>query len=177
MSSIASFETLKNLIYYKEVAEIKSFSKLMQKKIMEQGKAFFDVWMYEVSDEIQSLALAFGQRYMLEGAIKTLNDTEGPRIKALLTATIRLHMLHLVRSNITWYLMNGAVSDLAAAALDDEFDQAVKDYVPFMNTAVQGLGLIETPSRVGPIARDYVAFNSQPDSENFASAGDIFDFK
>lgn len=110
MASIASFETLKNLVYYKEVAEIKSFSKLMQKKIMEQGKAFFDVWMYEVSDEIQSLALAFGQRYMLQGAIKTLNETEGPRIKALLTATIRLHMLTLVRTNIAWYLMNGAVS-------------------------------------------------------------------
>jgi len=28
----------------------------MQKKIMEEGKAFFDVWMYEVSDEIQELA-------------------------------------------------------------------------------------------------------------------------
>lgn len=52
MASIGSFETLKNLIYFKEVAEIKSFSKLLQKKIMEQGKAFFDVWMYEVSDEI-----------------------------------------------------------------------------------------------------------------------------
>ena len=46
-----------------------------------------------------------------------------------------------------------------------------------MNTAVQGLGLIETPSRIGPIARDYVAFNSQPDAENFASAGDLFDFR
>jgi len=28
----------------------------MQKKIMEEGKPFFDVWMYEVSDEIQELA-------------------------------------------------------------------------------------------------------------------------
>lgn len=33
--SIADFETLKNLIFYKEVAEIKSFGKLLQKKIME----------------------------------------------------------------------------------------------------------------------------------------------
>jgi hypothetical protein len=29
MTSITSFETLKNLIYYKEVAEIKSFSLLV----------------------------------------------------------------------------------------------------------------------------------------------------
>jgi hypothetical protein len=40
------------MIYFREQALIKSFSKLMQKKIMEEGKPFFDVWMYEVSDEI-----------------------------------------------------------------------------------------------------------------------------
>jgi hypothetical protein len=32
---------------------------------MEAGTPFFDVWQYQVSDEIQSLALAFGNRYML----------------------------------------------------------------------------------------------------------------
>ena len=51
-SSITDFETLKNLIYYKEITEIKTFGKLLQKKIMEEGQAFFDVWMYQVSDEI-----------------------------------------------------------------------------------------------------------------------------
>lgn len=51
-SSVADFETLKNLVYFKEIAEVKSFGKLMQKKIMEEGQAFFDVWMYQVSDEI-----------------------------------------------------------------------------------------------------------------------------
>ena len=41
----------------------------MQKKIMEQGQSFFDVWMYEVSDEIQGVATAFGDRWMLEQSI------------------------------------------------------------------------------------------------------------
>ena len=35
-TSVTDFETLKNLIYYKEIVEIQSFSKLLQKKIMEQ---------------------------------------------------------------------------------------------------------------------------------------------
>ena len=65
MASISNFETLRNLIFYMEVEEIKSFSKLMKKKIMEEGEAFFDVWMYQVSDEIQSLAQSFGERYIL----------------------------------------------------------------------------------------------------------------
>jgi hypothetical protein len=51
MKSIANLETLTNLIYHREVAEIASFTKLMSKHIMEEGKPFFDVWMFEISDE------------------------------------------------------------------------------------------------------------------------------
>lgn len=175
--SIADFETLKNLIYYKEIVEIQSFSKLLQKKIMEDGQAFFDVWMYQVSDEIQSLAEAFGHRYMLQGALQYLADCADVKTKALLTATIRLHMLSLVRQHFSWYLIEGCISEQAAANLEAEYDQAVKEYVPHMNTAVESLGVPENKDRLATIARDYVAFNSQPNAENFASAGEIFNWR
>ena len=177
LDSVASFETLKNLVYYKEVAEIKSFTKLMQKKIMEDGQPFYDVWMFQVSDEIQSLATAFGQRYMLQGALEYLAACDNAAAKVVLEASIRLHMLALVRSHLSWYQINGCISEQAAARLDDEFDAAVKAYVPYMNTAVEALGCLSNPNRNGPIARDYVAFNSQPDPENFESAGPMFDFR
>jgi len=61
--------------------------------------------------------------------------------------------------------------------LDDEFDQAVKDYTPYVNTALGGLGCPDNAERNGNIARDYVAFASQPDAENFMSAGALFDFR
>ena len=70
LKSIKPLEVLKNMIFYREQSIIKSFGKLLQKKIMEEGKKFFDVWMYEVSDQIQELALAYGHRYMLEAAIE-----------------------------------------------------------------------------------------------------------
>ena len=44
--SVADLETLKNLVFFKEIAEIKSFGKLLKTKIMEEGQSFFDVWMY-----------------------------------------------------------------------------------------------------------------------------------
>ena len=56
MDSVADLETLTNLIYYRETAEIKSMTDLLQQKIMNEGKKFFDVWMYEISDNIQSFA-------------------------------------------------------------------------------------------------------------------------
>lgn len=71
---VSDLETLTNLIYYKEVAEIKNISGRMQKMVMEDGKPFFDAWMYELSDEQQALATAFGDRYMLEAALEKYNQ-------------------------------------------------------------------------------------------------------
>ena len=86
-------------------------------------------------------------------------------------------MLSIVRQNFSWYLLNGCVSEQASSNMEAEFDQAVKDYVPHMNTALDALGVPENQDRTGTISRDYVAFNSQPDAENFASAGALFDFR
>ena len=49
---------------------------LMKKKIMDEGKQFFDVWMYEVSDEVQAVATAFGERFMLEHSLLALKSLE-----------------------------------------------------------------------------------------------------
>ena len=69
----------------------------MKKKVMEEGKAFFDVWMYEVSDEIQSLATAFGERYMLEAALTLHASIDHKAAKDVLEQCIYLHSLTLVR--------------------------------------------------------------------------------
>ena len=114
---------------------------------------------------------------MLQGALQYHADCSDAKAKQVLTETIRLHMLSLVRSNLHWYLMNGCVSDQAASSLDAEFDQAVKDYVPHMNTALESLGVPENKDRIATISRDYVAFNSQPDAENFTTAGELFNWR
>lgn len=38
---------------------------MMAQKVMQEKKKFFDVWMYEASDEIQTVASSFGERYAL----------------------------------------------------------------------------------------------------------------
>ena len=133
---------------------------IMKKKVMEEGKAFFDVWMYEVSDEIQSLATAFGERYMLEAGLALHASIDHKAAKDVLEKCIYLHSLTLVRQQIDWYLINEVVSVEAAAELDTVFEKAVKEFAPHLNTVVESLGLIRVPHLYGPIARDYVAFNA-----------------
>lgn len=177
LKSVANLETLINLVYFREVQEIKSFAKMMQKKIMVDGKQFFDVWMYEVSDEIQSLSTSYGHRFMVEAAAKHINAQSHAGVKKLLNQALFVHLIHLVKSNLDWYLINGVISQEAAAALDDEWQQAVKDFVPYTNTSLESLGIPKHLHVSAPIIRDYVAFNKQTNPENIDAAGDLFDWK
>ncbi|CDW83079.1 UNKNOWN [Stylonychia lemnae] len=174
---ITDLETLTNLIYYREHAEIKNMTDILKKKIMEEGKKFFDVWMYEVSDEIQNLATAFGERIFLEGALNRLNAAKSDKLKEVLFKTIRLHCLHQLKENLGWYLMNGVINAKAAKYVDADYQQAVKALVPHINDIIEAYDYPRIAAMNAPIARDYVKFNEQPDSENVNAAGGLFDFK
>jgi len=90
----------------------------MKRKVMEEGKPFFEVWMYEVSDEIQSLATVFGDRFMVESAIKLHTSIDHQRAAAVLEKCIFLHLVNHVKQSIDWYIVNGVVSIEAANELD-----------------------------------------------------------
>lgn len=175
--SVSDLETLTNLIYYREQAEIQEMVKILKDKIMTQEKSFFEVWTNEVSDNIQSLAESYGERICLEAALKRVNAAQSPKFKATLEKIVRLHCLAYVKKNLGYYLINGVVSSKAAKDLDTDYQQAVKDLVPHVNEIVEAFNHPKTPQLWGPIARDYVKFNAQPNPENVDAAGALFDFR
>lgn len=156
--SITSFESLKNLIYFREQFEIRTMGKTLERKIMKEGQEFFKVWMESLNEEIQSLATAFGERFFVENAIKMLAKAQ--KSKELLQATLYLHMYMVVHDNISFYLVNSVISPKAAQGLLDGKDAAVKAFLPHMNSAVDGLGLCMHENLWPPISRDYIAFNA-----------------
>lgn len=160
MKSIANQETLTNLIYYREIAEIEAMQNSMAQKVMQEKKKFFDVWMYEASDEIQDVAQAFGERYALENSLRYLKNCPNANAKIVLERVIFLSCIALVRKEQAWYLINGVISPEAASQLDAEFDAAVKAMAPFTNDCVEALGVPNIKELHGPIARDFVAFNA-----------------
>ena len=115
MNSVANQETLTNLIYFREIAEIEAMQNNIAQKVMQEKKKFFDVWMYEESDAIQEVAQAFGERYMLENSLIALKNCSMPNAKVILEKVIFLHSLSLVRKEQGWYLMHGKISPEAAA--------------------------------------------------------------
>ena len=90
----------------------------LQQKVMTEGKKFYDVWMYEVSDQIQAMALAYAERFSLEAAMSRFHDlTIGLNdvgARTILTKVVRLHCMLYVKENLGWYMMNGVISPKAA---------------------------------------------------------------
>lgn len=57
-------------------------------------------------------------------------------------------------------MTNSVISNEAGRELEEAYLVAVKSFVQFMNTAVEGLGIIPMATHLSPISRDYVAFNA-----------------
>lgn len=47
---VSDFETLATLIMLRESFEVKSISKFLEKSIFQEGKEFFEVWMYHANE-------------------------------------------------------------------------------------------------------------------------------
>jgi hypothetical protein len=47
---VSDFETLATLIMHREAFEVKSISKFLEKSIFQDGKEFFEVWMYYANE-------------------------------------------------------------------------------------------------------------------------------
>ena len=74
MKSVSNFVSLKSLIYLREQVEITSITKKLKNLVLEKKLPFFKVWTEMLNDDIQNLALAFGERYALQNAFITMED-------------------------------------------------------------------------------------------------------
>lgn len=98
--------------------------------------------MYEISDNIQAMALAYAERFCLEAAIAKMNSSDVDQaVKNVLQKAIRLHCLLYVKENLGWYLAEGVVSPQAGKAFDDDYQSAVKDLLPHVNDILEGFNI------------------------------------
>ena len=126
---------------------------------MEKERKFFKVWMADMNDDIQNTAEAFSERFFLQQAFEAYDSLKFGETKNLLHYTINLHMVSLIKEDLGWYLSNGVISREGAESVHKEFDQAVKDFVPYMNDCLEGLNLFKVPQMHGQIAQqDYWKF-------------------
>lgn len=126
---------------------------------MEQGKKFYDVWMFESNDDIQALATAFGERFFLESAWKLYETCQFQGAKDLLAKVLRLHMVDLIKEDLPFYLTHDLVTHSFAKQIVEEFDKAVYELVPHINDVIEAMGQHKVEAIHPPMSRDWTKFN------------------
>ena len=69
----------------------------LKKMINDDGQPFFDVWTQQLNDEIQTLAISYGERFMLESALHALHyDCVHKGAHNILEKCLKLYMITLI---------------------------------------------------------------------------------
>ena len=66
--------------------------------------------MYQLNDDIQNLAEAFGERFFLQNAWIGYMNCAHTGAKNVLLKVLKLHMVSLLKENLQFYLLNGVLS-------------------------------------------------------------------
>ena len=138
--NLDSLDIILNLIMWREKYYVEKLMSNMMKKVAEEKKDLFDVWMKEESDLVQNVALSHGERVIFEYGYNLLNGKVkdphnikiGANLKGLFEYIFRLFGLEIVHKELALYLVNGIVSTKAASSVEGSIHTLVKKLNPYM---------------------------------------------
>ena len=140
LQNVTSLELLLELIKVKEELSLTELYTSISEKMAAQ-RSLFDVWMTEESEKVQSTAWAYGHRVSAEQSINAL--TQRPDLRALLEPSVTLFLLDIVKSGLSWFLIRGVISRVAAQGVEEAWTLAVKRFGVVVREVVGGFGVPE----------------------------------
>jgi len=122
----------------------------------QQGASVFQVWMLQEADNVQALAKAFIERFVLEQMLNSISKSD-QQIQSALQGVCLLFCLDAIENDMSWFIR----STLVSASLADELVRASK--TACSNMAPRALALVDAmgvPEHLlPPAARDWVKYN------------------
>lgn len=126
--------------------------------------------MFEVSDLVQSLAQAYGERQALEFCIQQLSETKCAGVKKNFETLFKLYAVENVVRDLGFYISEGVVSQTAGASAMSSISSIVKEIAKSCGDILDSLN-VPTHALYTPIIGDYVKYNEKP------HYGEVFDAK
>lgn len=113
---VSQFETLADLLIYRQTTLFMKLTSRMS-ELGKMGRTQYQILMREVSDGIQELAMAYGERIMIEACINFWEKVKNDANKKMIESVFRIFAIDAVKRELGFYLINGAVSQVAAKSL------------------------------------------------------------
>ena len=157
---VTQLDTLADLLRFREKI---LFGELVKKNVAltKQGKSGFDILMRETSENYQELAMAYGERITIEACIdflKTLKSAENRRVTEM---CFRLFAIDIVKTDLGFFMVHGAVSKPAAQHLVTYQNVLIKDLAQHVDSILACFN-VPLEQLCVPIATDYEKYYSKP---------------
>ena len=148
---------LRDLMATKEIAMVERLQGALATGIG-KGKSIFNVWMGEESNSIQGLARTYGERFIVDSCILSLECPSTRSNRDLLQKLYILSALVIVQRDMAWYLVNDLISRENAVSIEGLISALVDELSRIAVEIVQYLGIPDYLIR-SPIASNYVKYN------------------
>ncbi|XP_049849386.1 uncharacterized protein LOC126318617 isoform X1 [Schistocerca gregaria] len=149
--------TISRLIAFKEARLAAQLSESIKLKTR-RGQTLFEIWMYEESEGIQSLALAYGERIAMEECLRAIKNAEDSQVRAVLSSLTHLYGLKCVERDLRFYYEQGVLAPWSNRSFQQEVDRSIKDVAEHSLLVVQSFGLPEHIVQA-PIAHNWAEYN------------------
>ena len=105
--------------------------------------------------------MAYGERLMIEACINFLAQVKNDANKILMERVFRIFAIDTVKKELGFYLINGAVSQVAAKSLVETQKVLIRETSKNINQLLEVLNVPED-CLYAPCAADYVDYYSRP---------------
>lgn len=153
MFDVTTLDILTDLLRFREKELFLQLSLKMQ-ALKKQGKSQFNILMQETSDQIQALAMAYGERITIEACqefLKKLNNAENRRV---MTVAFQIYAIDVVKNDLGFFMIHKVVSKQAAAHMISHQNELIKDLSKNVNGLMESFNVPFDSLHV-PIAQDY----------------------
>lgn len=129
--------------------------------LQKEGKTKYQIMMREVSDNMQDLAMAYGERHTFEACIACLAKFKNGENKKVFTEVMRLFAVDAVRRELGFYMVEKAIGVEAADNSTATLHALNNSVASNVDALLVGLN-VPDHALYAPIAGDWVKYYASP---------------
>mgnify|MGYP000899633117 CR=1 FL=1 len=117
--------------------------------------------MREVSDSIQDLAMAYGERNTIESCLTFLTNLKNAENKRVMTIAFQVYAIDVLKSELGFFMARSAISKTAATHMIEHQNEMIKELAKNIEGVIASFNVPFEYLHV-PIAEDYEKYYSTP---------------
>ena len=129
--------------------------------LQKEGKSKYQIMMRETSDNMQDLAMAYGERQTFEACIASLAKFKNAENKKVFTEVIRLFAVDVIRRDLGFYMIEKAINAQAAENSTATLHSLNNFVASNVDALLVGLN-VPAHALYAPIAGDWVKYYASP---------------